>query len=258
MGNSTVEVGQAVTLDASQSTDPDDPTSSLLVEWDLGNGVFTPPTTDKILTTSFTEAGTRLIRARITDPAGNQTISEPIGVRIISPTKADQSITFGSLPNKTYGAQDFTITATASSGLPVTFTATGNCTVTQVNGTWKVHIIGAGTGTITAHQSGNTQYNAAQDVTRSFTIAKATATIKITPYTGTYDGKPRHRHRHSHRRKRRDSERSQPQTHHPHERRHLLPRPLVLHRPHRQLQTRSRCRNRQDHQGHPNRHGDLA
>jgi len=40
-----------------------------------------------------------------------------------------QEISFGDLSNKIYGDADFTVSATASSGLPVDFNAFGNCTV---------------------------------------------------------------------------------------------------------------------------------
>ena len=40
-----------------------------------------------------------------------------------------------------------------------------------------VHISGAGSCEVTAHQSGNNQYNAAPDVPRMFTIAKATPVV---------------------------------------------------------------------------------
>ena len=45
-------------------------------------------------------------------------------------------------PNKTFGDPDFSVSATATSGLPVSFAASGNCTVTSPSpGT--VHITGA-------------------------------------------------------------------------------------------------------------------
>lgn len=81
--------------------------------------------------------------------------------------KANQTITFAALPDKTFGAADFTVAATASSGLAVTFGATGNCTIT--NGT--VHLTGGGTCTVTASQAGNGNYNAAADVPRTFNVA---------------------------------------------------------------------------------------
>lgn len=91
------------------------------------------------------------------------------------PVKQNQTITFGALAGKTYGDADFTISATASSGLAVSFAASGNCTV----GGSLVHITGAGSCTITASQPGDLDYNAAADVPQSFTIAKADQTISF-------------------------------------------------------------------------------
>src|SRR5207245_333618 len=91
-------------------------------------------------------------------------------------TKANQTITFGPLAPRTFGEPDFPVSATASSGLPVSFSASGQCTVTSPSpGT--VHITGAGSCTITASQAGNSTYNPAPDVPQSFSIAKANQTI---------------------------------------------------------------------------------
>jgi hypothetical protein len=87
--------------------------------------------------------------------------------------KTNQTIAFGALANKTYGEADFTVGATASSGLAVSFAASGGCTVS--GGT--VHVAGAGSCTITASQAGDASYNAATSVSQSFTIAKAGQTI---------------------------------------------------------------------------------
>ncbi|MGH7509368.1 MAG: PxKF domain-containing protein [Gemmatimonadales bacterium] len=80
-----------------------------------------------------------------------------------------QTITFDALADKTFGDPPFSISATASSDLPVSFTATGECTI--VGST--VTLNAAGTCTITARQAGNTNYHPAEDVVRSFTIAQA-------------------------------------------------------------------------------------
>ncbi|PYS57406.1 MAG: hypothetical protein DMF74_26130, partial [Acidobacteria bacterium] len=93
--------------------------------------------------------------------------------RTFSIAKANQTITFGALANKTFGDVDFNVSATASSGLPVSFTATGNCTIAGNT----VHLTGAGSCTITASQPGNANFNAATDVPQSFNIAKANQTI---------------------------------------------------------------------------------
>jgi hypothetical protein len=80
-----VAAGETVTLDASPSSDPDHPLSDLRVEWDLDNdGVFdTARSTSKVLTTSFSTPGSRVIRLRVTDPLGARSVSQPLGVRVL-------------------------------------------------------------------------------------------------------------------------------------------------------------------------------
>jgi PASTA domain/Regulator of chromosome condensation (RCC1) repeat len=87
--------------------------------------------------------------------------------------KADQSIVFARLAPKTYGAADFRVQATASSGLPVSFTASGKCTV---SGT-RVHLTGAGSCELTAFQPGNANYDAAAPLSRRFAIAPAPCAV---------------------------------------------------------------------------------
>jgi hypothetical protein len=99
---------------------------------------------------------------------------------------ADQTITFGAPAGRTYGDADFTVTATASSGLAVTFGATGNCTIA----TATVTITGAGSCTITASQAGDTNYNAAPDVPQTFSIAKADQTITFDPLADKLSSDP--------------------------------------------------------------------
>jgi hypothetical protein len=91
--------------------------------------------------------------------------------------KHSQTITFPAIPDHTYLDADFDPGATASSGLPVFYSASGNCTIAS----GLVHIAGAGSCTVTASQSGNENYNAAPDVSQSFNIAKANQTISFPP-----------------------------------------------------------------------------
>jgi len=86
-----------------------------------------------------------------------------------------QTITFGSLPVKTYGDAPFLLTATASSTLPVTYTSS-NTAVATISGS-TVTIIGAGSTTITASQAGNSNYSAAATVDQTLTVSKATPLI---------------------------------------------------------------------------------
>jgi chitinase len=85
--------------------------------------------------------------------------------------KANQTITFAALPDRTFGDADFAANATASSGLPVSFAASGNCTVSGA----VVHLTSAGSCTITASQGGNANYFGAASVSRSFVIASSTS-----------------------------------------------------------------------------------
>lgn len=87
-----------------------------------------------------------------------------------------QTITFGALGGKTFGDADFSVSATASSGLTVTFTASGACTVSGTT----VHLTGAGFCTITAHQAGDATWYAAPEVSQSFDIAKGDQTVAFT------------------------------------------------------------------------------
>jgi hypothetical protein len=93
--------------------------------------------------------------------------------RTFSIAKANQTITFGALADRTFGDADFSVSATASSSLAVSFGASGNCAVSGST----VHLTGPGSCTVTAAQAGNANYNAATDVTRAFSIAKASQTI---------------------------------------------------------------------------------
>ena len=108
------------------------------------------------------------------------------GTASLQVDKASQTVAFAALAGKTYGDADFSVSATASSGLPVSFTASGNCSVTGT----LVHIAGAGGCTITAHQAGDANYNAAADVPQSFTVAQASQTITFGPLAGKTFGDP--------------------------------------------------------------------
>jgi hypothetical protein len=83
--------------------------------------------------------------------------------------KACQTITFAALPRKTLGAPDFAVSASASSGLSVSFAAGGSCTVSGA----IVHLTRVGLCTVTASQPGDSNYAAAPDVSRTFSIVPA-------------------------------------------------------------------------------------
>ncbi len=84
-------------------------------------------------------------------------------------SQSAQSITFAAIPTQGMGANQFTIGATASSGLPVSFSG-GPTPVCKLSGN-TVFLEGAGTCSITASQAGNAGYSAAPPVTQTFTVA---------------------------------------------------------------------------------------
>jgi uncharacterized protein (TIGR03437 family) len=79
-----------------------------------------------------------------------------------------QTITFGALSNVTLVSPPFSISATASSGLPVSFVSmTPSACAISAN---TVSLVAAGTCTITASQVGNASFAAAPPVMQSFTV----------------------------------------------------------------------------------------
>ena len=90
-------------------------------------------------------------------------------------TPAAQTITFDNPGSQKLGTTP-TLTAIASSGLPVTFTSstTGVCTITA-GGTLAFLVVGDCT--IDADQAGDTAWAAAETVTQTFAVASATQTI---------------------------------------------------------------------------------
>ncbi len=87
-----------------------------------------------------------------------------------------QTITFGSLSDKTYGDAPFELAATVSSGLDVTFSIVSG--PVTIDGT-TLSITGVGTAEIKAEQSGDIDYDPAPSVIRSFEIAKADQVISF-------------------------------------------------------------------------------
>lgn len=97
---------------------------------------------------------------------------------IFTITKADQTIDFSELGDKTIGEPDFELNANASSGLSVEFNVEDGSSCELIGENYDVvHLLAIGTCTITAHQKGDANYNPAIPVTRSFEIAPVTFII---------------------------------------------------------------------------------
>jgi DNA-binding beta-propeller fold protein YncE len=133
-----------------------------------------------LLLISFTPAATGSISGTLvlTDNALNPTVpgytAQSILLSGIGTGSTPQSITFGSIPAQSVNSI-LALTATASSGLPVSFTSTtpAICTVTGTTAS----LLASGTCTIQANQGGSSVYAAAPAVTQSFTVNPLAQTI---------------------------------------------------------------------------------
>ncbi len=146
--------------------------------------VFNSQTTAKCTVSgdvvTLVATGTCTIRARQTGDANylaaanvNQSFT------VTSGSLTSQTITFNTLPDKVEGSAPFTVSATASSGLTVSFasTTTSVCTVSGST----VTLLIPGTCSITASQAGNGTYAAATPVSRSFSVTPAAKLHYIHP-----------------------------------------------------------------------------
>jgi hypothetical protein len=97
---------------------------------------------------------------------------------------AGQTIDFASPGDRTFGDPPFELLATATSGLPVSYSALGECSVAGST----VTILAAGSCTITASQGGDGNYQPAENVVRSILIAKKAASVTLGSLFHNYDG----------------------------------------------------------------------
>ncbi len=98
-----------------------------------------------------------------------------------------QTITFPSLADRPYDAASPVLAATASSGLPVSYTVVSGPATLSGN---VVTITGVGTVSIKATQNGGGAYGPAQPVTVSFVVSKSTQTITFPPIAAQRYGDP--------------------------------------------------------------------
>jgi hypothetical protein len=128
-------------------------------------------------TTSSLAGGTDTVTATYTASDGNHNTNVSGSVsQVVS--KASQTITFTTLPptSAAYNSQ-FTVAATASSGLAVFYHSAGAC---SHSGATYTMTSGTGTCTVRATQNGNANYSAATAVSYSVTATTASTTIDVT------------------------------------------------------------------------------
>ena len=173
-------VGEPVTLTATvtaSSGTPDGTVTFMEASTTLGTATLNSGG-EATLTTSSLPAGVHSITAVYGGKGAFGGSTSAVVTQTVN--KQNQTITFGPLADRQLADSSFTVTGNASSGLPVTFSASGNCTASGPT----VTLTGAGSCTITASQSGDATYNAAPDVPQSFMI-----TAQVAP-TATFTGAP--------------------------------------------------------------------
>ncbi|MFI5336099.1 MAG: MBG domain-containing protein [Opitutales bacterium] len=117
----------------------------------------------------------------VTNAAGNSTSA----AATLTVSQLAQSITFAPLVDTAYTPVPFTLSATASSGLTVSFSVVSG--PANVSGN-SVTLTGVGTVTVRAAQGGNATYSAAANVDRSFNVTTAGAAVTLGSLNPTYDG----------------------------------------------------------------------
>jgi hypothetical protein len=102
--------------------------------------------------------------------------------------KAAQAVSFAALPAKTFGDAPFALSASASSNLPVSFQLVSGPATLSGN---TLTLDGVGTVVLRARQPGDSNFNAAPDVERSFNVEKARATLTLGDLSQIYNGSTR-------------------------------------------------------------------
>ncbi|MGD0507013.1 MAG: VCBS repeat-containing protein [Terriglobales bacterium] len=118
-------------------------------------------------------SGTDNVFASYSSGDGNYSSSQSSTVAINSILLTAQTITFPNPGAQTYGTP-LTLSASATSGLPVSFTVTGPATL---SGSTLLTFTGIGSVTVQATQGGNGSYAPAAPVSVTFTVNPASQTI---------------------------------------------------------------------------------
>lgn len=131
---------------------------------------------------TFSSAGkisgtpTKLGSYTATITASNGVAPNAVQVFALSVVKSPQTITFPAIGPLPFSPTPFALSATASSGLPVTFGYVSGPATLSRN---MLTLTGVGTVTVRAFQHGNTAYDGAVAVTQSFTVLPASQTINF-------------------------------------------------------------------------------
>ena len=127
--------------------------------------VLSGPATVTNSTVTLTGAGTVVLAAD--QPGNTNYLAAPQVTTSFSVARGKQTISFAALATINEGTTSFPLGATASSGLPVSYSSSSTNISISSN---MVTILGGGAATITASQSGDTNWNAAANVVRTLIV----------------------------------------------------------------------------------------
>jgi hypothetical protein len=136
-------------------------------------------------------AGNYAIEVNITDPNYQGGASDSLMI-----SKAAQTTDFTPPAAATFGDAPVALEATATSGLTVSYQSSDSSVATVSGNT--LTIVGAGSTTLTASQSGDINHEPAPDLPQLLTVNKATATVTLSNFVQTY-AEIRHHHHRPHR-----------------------------------------------------------
>jgi gliding motility-associated-like protein len=152
----------------------------------LANGTFTYDGTVKSLAVTGLPAGATVVYSNnnqtitgtytVTATVSQANYNDQVLTAQLTIVSAAQNITFAALPAKTYGDADFNAGAiTSNTGTPLSY-GSSNPAAATVNAQGIIHIVGAGSTTITVSQPAGTNYNAAT-VSQTLNINQALLAI---------------------------------------------------------------------------------
>lgn len=127
-----------------------------------GSFAYTPPSGTVL------NAGSNQVLMAVFSPADPNTAAGSTNTVLLTVQKANETISFPVIPPQSINAPPIILAATASSGLPVTYSLDSGPALLARN---LLSVTGSpGQVTVRALQSGNTNYNAAADVVQSFLV----------------------------------------------------------------------------------------
>ncbi len=149
------------------------------------NAAATVTVNGVLLTSGATSApmnlniGSNVVKTVVTAEDGVTTRTYTLSLKRMDPTTADSTrfITFNDLDIKTYGDADFYAGASASTSEPIIYNGYDPNVISVTNG--KIHIVGAGTTTLTATVAPDKNYINSPTVTQTLVVNKAKQTISF-------------------------------------------------------------------------------